>query len=85
MSVTFGDKHSCHSIAKNWVAGFRADEDPSGKPTQVTIPENVNAIRSMIMDNRRISTTKIAETMVISQERERERVDSIIHKILDMK
>jgi hypothetical protein len=89
MSVTFSDKHPCHSIVKNWVAGFRTDEDPSGKPTQVTMPENVNAIRSMVLDNRRLSTTKIAETMVISRERERERererADYIIHKILDMR
>jgi hypothetical protein len=49
--------------------------------TQVTIPENVDAVHSMILDNQRISTKKIAETLVIS----RERIGCIIHEILDMR
>jgi hypothetical protein len=75
MSVTLCDR-------KNLICGVRTghlgteDKECSGRPTQVTIPENVNAIRSMILDIRRISTKKIAETRVYY---------SIIHKILDMK
>jgi hypothetical protein len=42
------------------------NEERSGRPTQVTIPENVDAIHFMILDNRRISAKKIAGTMVIS-------------------
>jgi histone-lysine N-methyltransferase SETMAR len=57
------------------------DEEHSGRPIQVTILENVDAIHSMILDDRRISTKKIAETLAIS----RERVSYIIHKILDMR
>jgi transposase len=59
MSVTLGDKHP--STVKNWVARFRTghlsteDEERSGRPTQVTIPENVDAIHSMILDDRRVS------------------------------
>jgi hypothetical protein len=41
----------------------------------------VDAIHSMILDDWRISTKKKAETVAISQER----VDYIIHEILDMR
>jgi transposase len=59
MSVTLSDKCPSYSTVKNWVARLRAghlsteDEERSGRPTQVTIPENVNAIHSMILDDRK--------------------------------
>jgi hypothetical protein len=34
------------------------DEECSGRPTQVTIPEKVDAIHSMILDDRRISAKR---------------------------
>jgi hypothetical protein len=46
------------------------DREHSGRPTQVTIPENMDAIHSIILDNRRIS---------------QERVNYIIHKIFYMR
>jgi transposase len=55
MSITLADKHPSYSTVKNWVARFRTgylstkDEERSGRPTQVTIPENMDVIRSMIM------------------------------------
>jgi hypothetical protein len=57
------------------------DKEHSGRPTQVTIPENMDAIHSMILDDRRMSAKKIVETLMISEER----VGCIIHKILDMR
>jgi hypothetical protein len=57
MSVTSGDKYPFYSIVKNWAARFiivylsNEKEVHSGKPTQVRIPENVNTIHSMIMDD----------------------------------
>jgi transposase len=81
MSVTLGDKCSSYSTVKNWVDRFRTghlsaeDEERSGRPTQVTIPENVDPIHSMILDDQRISATT-AETLTIS----RERVGYIIHE-----
>jgi hypothetical protein len=86
MSVTLGDKRPSYSAVKNWVARFRTghlsteDEELSGRPTQVTIPE---AIHSMILDDRRISAKKIAETLAFLLSRER--VGHIIHEILDMR
>jgi hypothetical protein len=87
LSVTLGEKRSSYCTVKHWVAGFRtghlstADEKSSRRPTQVTIPESVDAIHSKILDDRRISTKKIAETPAIS----RERVGYISHEILDMR
>jgi transposase len=72
MSVTLDDKRPSYSTFKNWVARFRTghlktvDEERSGRPTQVTIPEHVDAIHYMIVDDRKISTKKIAESLEIS-------------------
>jgi hypothetical protein len=50
MSVTLGDKRPSYYTVKNLVVRFRTrhlsavDEEPSGRPTTVTIPENVDAI-----------------------------------------
>jgi transposase len=87
VSVTLRDKRPSYSTVKNWVAGFRTRhfstecEERSRRPTQVTIPENLDAIHSMILNGRRISAKKIAETLTIS----RERVGYTIHEILDMR
>jgi transposase len=64
MSVTLSDKRPSYSTVENWVARFRTghlsteEEEGSGRPTQVTIPENVDAIYSMIQDDRIISARK---------------------------
>jgi hypothetical protein len=54
-------------------------KERSATPSHVTIPGNMDAIHSMILDDRIISTKKTAETLAISQER----VGYIIHEILD--
>jgi hypothetical protein len=41
-------------------------EECSGRPTQGTVPENVDAIHSTILYYQRISAKKIAETLLIS-------------------
>jgi predicted HTH transcriptional regulator len=85
MPVTLVYKRPSYSAAKNWVASFRTghfiteDDERSGRPIRVTIPENADAIHFMILDNRRISAKKIAEALAIY----RERVGYIIHEILD--
>jgi hypothetical protein len=54
MWVTLGDKCPSYSTVKNSDARFRAgylsteDEECSGRPTQVTFLENVDAMHSMI-------------------------------------
>jgi hypothetical protein len=44
------------------------DKEHSGRPTEVTFPENMDVILSMIWDDPRISAKKITETMAISLE-----------------
>jgi hypothetical protein len=57
MSVTLCDKHPSYSTAKKRVSRFRTGhlstegEECSGRLTKVTVPENVDAIHSMILDN----------------------------------
>jgi hypothetical protein len=66
ISVTLGDKRPSCCTVKNWVAGFRTgnlstgDEEYSGRPTEVTVPENVDAINFMVLNDRRMSAKKIA-------------------------
>jgi histone-lysine N-methyltransferase SETMAR len=87
MSVTSGEKSPSYSTVKNWVAPFKTgnfsteDEDRTGRPLVITVPEDVDAIHSMILAGRTISTKKIADTLEIS----RERVGFIIHDDLDMR
>jgi predicted HTH transcriptional regulator len=87
MSVTLGDTSRSYSTAKSWDVRFRTgyfsteDENRSGRPSQTKIPENVHVIHSMILEDRRISTKKIAEPLTIS----RETVGYIIHDIFDMR
>jgi hypothetical protein len=64
MSVPLGDKRPSCSIAKNRVDGFgagewsSAGEEHSGRPTGVTVPQNVDVIHSMILDDGRISSER---------------------------
>jgi transposase len=57
MSVTLGDKHPFYSTVKSWISRFKTghltteDKERSGRPTEVTIPENVDAIHSTILDD----------------------------------
>jgi hypothetical protein len=85
--ISLDDKHSFYSIITNWVMRFRTgylgseDGEHSGWPTHVTVQENVDTIQSTILDDQRIFTKKIAETLVVSWER----VVCIIREILDMR
>jgi hypothetical protein len=40
------------------------DEERSGRPIQVTIPENVDVVHSMILNDQRISAEWTAETFI---------------------
>ena len=85
MSVTLNKKFSYSSV-KNWVAWFTTgcwstEDDRPGRPLVVSVPENVDAIHSIILAERRISAKNIAETVEISWEC----VGFIVHDMLDMK
>ena len=57
------------------------DAPRPGRPKRVNTPEIIDQIHDVILEDRRISATSIAEQLGIS----RERVGSIIHEDLDMR
>ena len=57
------------------------DAPRPGRPKTVTIPEIIDQIHELILEDRQISAKSIAEQLGIS----RERVGSIIHENLDMR
>ncbi|KAM4029265.1 protein GVQW3 [Anomaloglossus baeobatrachus] len=87
MWQTLGDQCPSYSTVKNWVAKFKTghfstnDEERPGRPRVVVVPEIVEAVHNLILENRRISAKAIADIMGIS----RERVGVIIHEHLDMR
>jgi hypothetical protein len=56
MSVILDEKSTCYSTVKNWFAQIKTgyfstkDEDCPGRPPVVTVPENVDAVHSMLTD-----------------------------------
>jgi hypothetical protein len=78
ISVTLGEKSPSYLTVKNWVAWFKTghfsteDEDHSGRPFVVTVPENVDAMYYLISDQK-ISAKKISL----------EHVRFTIHDVLD--
>jgi hypothetical protein len=82
---SLGDERPSYSTDKNLVARFRTghlsteDEKHSGRPSQVKISENVDAIHSMMLDDRRISPKNTLAIRIPS------RVRYIIQVILDMR
>jgi len=71
----------------NWVAQFKRgdfstyDAPRPGRPNIVTIPEIIDQIHELILEDRRISAKSIAEQLGIS----RDRVGSIILDDFDMR
>jgi hypothetical protein len=47
----------------------------------VTVPENVDAIHSLTLDDRRVSAKRIGETLAISQDG----VSCVLEETLDMR
>ena len=75
----------CHR--QNWVPQFKrgdfstCDAPRLGRPKTVTIPETVDQIHALILEDRWISAKSIAEQLGIS----RDHVGSIIHEDSDMR
>jgi transposase len=86
MVKTLGDQCPSYATIKNWFAEFKRgrsdvkDEHRSGRPISVTTPGDIDSVHDMILENRRIGLTRIAETLHISYER----VFHIVHHDLGM-
>jgi len=87
LTETLGEKAPSYATVKNWVAQFKrgdfstCDAPRPGRPKTVIIPEIINQIHELTLEDRRISAKSIAEQLGIS----RERVGSIILKDSDMR
>jgi len=87
LKETLGKHAPSYATVKNWVAQFKrgdfstCDAPRPGRPKTVTIPEIIDQIHELILEDRRISAKSIAEQLDIS----REWVESIIHEDLDMR
>jgi transposase len=74
MVKTLGDQCPSYATIKNWFAEFKRgrsdvkDEHRSGRPISVTTPGDIDSVHDMILENRRIGLTRIAETLHISYE-----------------
>lgn len=86
------DKHYGKSapsdyMVKYWFAEFKrgrtntSDEQRSGRPIEVTTPENIQKIHRMVLNDRKLKLREIAELMHISYER----VFNILHEHLHLK
>ena len=76
-----------YATVKNWMVQFKrgdfstCDAPRPGRPKTVTIPQIIDQIHELILEDRRISAKTIAVQLGIS----RERVGYIIHEDLDMR
>jgi transposase len=81
------DSSASFSTIKKWAAKFKRgrtslEDDPrEGRPKNATIPEIIEQVHDMVLDDRRMKVREIAETIGISKER----VGYILHEKLDMK
>ncbi|XP_073413830.1 uncharacterized protein [Dendrobates tinctorius] len=74
MSQTLVDQCPSYSTVKNWVDKFKMDHfstndnERLGRPRVVVVPEIVDAVHNLILENQRISSKAIADIMGISRE-----------------
>ena len=75
MKATLGQSASLYKMVKKWEAEFKRNresikDDPrSGRPSTSTTQENIEKIRDLIIEGRRLEIREIAETLGISYER----------------
>lgn len=84
---TLGTSAPSNATVYNWYNEFKRgrtsinDEHRSGRPLEVTTPENVQKIHRMVMNDRKLKLSEIAEVMYMSKQR----VGNILHEFLGMK
>ena len=80
MVSTLMDDAPALSTVKKWAAEFKRreslEDDPrSGRPSTATTQENIDRIHQMVMNDRRLTISHLANVISIS----RERVENILH------
>ena len=86
MVSTLGDDAPALSTVKKWAAEFKRgresleDDQRSGRPSTATTQENIDRIHQMVMNDRQLIISHLANVISIS----RERVENILHNELGM-
>jgi len=84
---TLGEHATSYATVNNWVAPFKrcdfstCDAPRPGRPKTVNIPEFIDEIHELILEDRRISAKSIAEQLGIS----RQQIGPIINEDLDVR
>ena len=63
LSVTFAESTMSRTQVQLWYNRFK--EDRPGRPSMLTIDENIEAVKEMILDNRRIFIREVADDVDI--------------------
>ena len=71
LTVTFGDSTMSRTQVQLWYNRFKEDRDISddprpGCPSTSTTDKNIEAVKKMILDNRRITIREVADDVGIS-------------------
>jgi len=80
LKSTFGDEAPSKTTVYDWYSQFKfgrrslADEFKEGRPKTVVVPETIDAVRELIMEDRRVTYREIEASLGISM--------TSIHKIL---
>ena len=83
---TLGDDAPALSTVKKWAVEFKRwresleDGPRSGRPSTATTQENIDCIHQMVINDRRLTISHLANVISIS----RERVENILHNKLGM-
>lgn len=84
---TLGASAPSKTIVYDWYNEFKrgrtsTDDAPrSGRPNEVTTPENIEKIHRIVLNDRKVKVGELAETMGMSKER----IGNILHEHLHMK
>ena len=83
----YGDEAPSYSTVKNWFNEFNRgrrslkDEDREGRPKTAVVPENIDAVRELIMQDRHVTYREIEASLGISSTS----IHSILHGHLAVK
>ena len=61
LTAAFGESSVSRTQVQLWYNWFKQDDARSGRPSTSTTDENIEAVKNMILDNRRITNREVAD------------------------